>query len=88
MNIWRTVRRSREETVWNALDPTMQGMVNQGGVLRGIEGVDTPPRIALFPYVSAYSTTAVTTKVNVNGRRPSMVVLTPKSASAMPSPWT
>ena len=37
----------------------MQGMVNQGGVLRGIEGVDTPPRIALFPYVSAYSTTAV-----------------------------
>ena len=59
MNIWRTVRRSREETVWNALDPTMQGMVNQGGVLRGIEGVDTPPRIALFPYVSAYSTTAV-----------------------------
>ena len=58
MNIWRTVRRSREETVWNALDPTMQGMVNQGGILRGIEGVDTPPRIALFPYVSAYSTTA------------------------------
>ena len=59
MNIWRTVRRSREEAVWNALDPTMNGMVNQGGVLRGIQGVDTPPRIALFPYVSAYATTAV-----------------------------
>ena len=59
MNIWRTVRRSREETVWNALDPTMNGMVNQGGVLRGIQGVDTPPRIALFPYVSGYATTAV-----------------------------
>ena len=59
MNIWRTVRRSREETVWNALDPTMEGMVNQGGILRGIEGVNTPPRIALFPYVSAYSTTAL-----------------------------
>ena len=59
MNIWRTVRRSREETVWNALDPTMQGMVNQGGVLRGIQGVDTPPRVALFPYVSGYATTAV-----------------------------
>ena len=37
----------------------MNGMVNQGGVLRGIQGVDTPPRIALFPYVSAYATTAV-----------------------------
>ena len=49
------MRRSREETVWNALDPTMNGMVNQGGVLRGIQGVDTPPRIALFPYVSAYA---------------------------------
>ena len=59
MNIWRNVRRSREETVWNALDPTMNGMVNQGGVLRGIQGVDTPPRIALFPYVSGYATTAV-----------------------------
>ena len=59
MNIWRTVRRSREETVWNALDPTMNGMVNQGGVLQGIQGVDTPPRIALFPYVSGYATTAV-----------------------------
>ena len=59
MNIWRTVRRSREETVWNALDPTMRGMVNQGGVLRGIQGVDTPPRVALFPYVSGYATTAV-----------------------------
>ena len=58
MNIWRTVRRTREETVWNALDPTMQGMVNQGGVLKGIEGVNTPPRIALFPYVSSYATTA------------------------------
>ena len=59
MNIWRSVRRSREESVWNALDPTMDGMVNQGGILRGIEGVDTPPRIALFPYISGYATTAV-----------------------------
>ena len=57
MNIWRSVRRSREETVWNALDPTQNGMVNQGGVLRGIQGVDTPPRIALFPYLSAYAQT-------------------------------
>ena len=55
MNIWRSVRRSREETVWNALDPTQDGMVNQGGVLQGIQGVDTPPRIALFPYLSAYA---------------------------------
>ena len=59
MNIWRSVRRSREETVWNALDPTQNGMVNQGGVLRGIQGVDTPPRIALFPYLSAYAQTGL-----------------------------
>ena len=58
MNIWRVVRRSREETVWNALNPTQDGMVNQGGELRGIVGIDPPPRIALFPYVSAYATTA------------------------------
>lgn len=59
MNAWRVVRRNREETVWNALDPTQSSMVNQGGVLRGIQGVDTPPRIALFPYVSSYATTAL-----------------------------
>ena len=59
MNIWRSVRRSREETVWNALDPTQDGMVNQGGVLQGIQGVDTPPRIALFPYLSAYAQTGL-----------------------------
>ena len=58
MNMWRSVRRSREESVWNALDPTQDGMVNQGGLLLGIEGIDTPPRIALFPYVSAYTQTA------------------------------
>ena len=60
MNAWRIVRRSREETVWNALDPTQQGMVNQGGVLRGISGVDTPPRVAVFPYLSAYAQNAPT----------------------------
>ena len=65
MNIWRIVRRSREETVWNALDPTQDGMVNQGGLLRGIEGVDTPPRVALFPYVSSYAQTAL----DDNGQR-------------------
>ena len=59
MNIWRSVRRSREETVWNALDPTQDGMVNQGGVLQGIQGVDTPQRIALFPYLSAYAQTGL-----------------------------
>ncbi|MGB2423446.1 MAG: DUF5916 domain-containing protein [Flavobacteriales bacterium] len=59
MNVWRIVRRNREESVWNALDPTQDGMVNQGGILRGIQGVDTPPRIALFPYVSTYATAAV-----------------------------
>jgi len=59
MNIWRSVRRSREETVWNALDPTQNGMVNQGGVLQGIQGVDTPQRIALFPYLSAYAQTGL-----------------------------
>ena len=43
--------------MWNALDPTQNGMVNQGGVLRGIKGWGTPPRIALFPYLSAYAQT-------------------------------
>ncbi|MEY3009368.1 MAG: hypothetical protein RLZZ314_10 [Bacteroidota bacterium] len=59
MNAWRIVRRTREESVWNALDPTQDGWVNQGGVLQGIQGVNTPPRVAVFPYLSTYAQTAL-----------------------------
>ncbi|MAI23515.1 MAG: hypothetical protein CL828_05595 [Crocinitomicaceae bacterium] len=53
MNMYRGIRRLREDDVWNPMDPT-QRLLNQGGVLVGIEGITPPPRISLFPYFSAY----------------------------------
>ena len=53
MNMYRGIRRLREDDVWNPMDPT-QRLLNQGGVLIGIEGITPPPRISLFPYLSAY----------------------------------
>jgi len=38
MNMYRTMRRSREESVWNPMDPT-QKLLNQGGLLRGITNI-------------------------------------------------
>lgn len=53
MNMYRGIRRHREDDVWNPMDPT-QRLLNQGGVLLGIEGIVPPARISLFPYLSAY----------------------------------
>ena len=53
MNMFRSIRRHREESVWNPMDPT-QRLLNQGGLLEGIEGITPPLRLSLFPYLSAY----------------------------------
>lgn len=55
-NASRTIRRFRETSYWNPQDPTLEGELNQGGVLTGIDGIDPPARISLFPYVSSYVT--------------------------------
>jgi len=55
INAYRTLRRLREESVWNPMDPTQEGLLNQGGVLQGISGIDPPLRISLIPYFSAYA---------------------------------
>lgn len=57
MNMYRTLRRQREESVWNPMDPT-QKLLNQGGVLRGISKIDPPLRLSLFPYLSTYGIAA------------------------------
>ena len=55
INFYRGIRRLREESVWNPMDPT-QETLNQGGVLTGIKGIDPPLRLSLFPYFSSYAT--------------------------------
>ncbi len=47
----RQTRRLRESTFWNPLDPDLNGFVNQFGVLKGIENIDTPSRLSFTPFV-------------------------------------
>ncbi len=57
INFYRGIRRLREESVWNPMDPN-QETLNQGGLLTGIQGIDPPLRLSLFPYFSSYATAA------------------------------
>ena len=54
MNFYRYVRRYRSDFVWRAMDPNQEGLMNQGGLLTGIQGIAPPPRFSLYPYASAY----------------------------------
>ncbi|HTF03562.1 MAG TPA: DUF5916 domain-containing protein [Bacteroidia bacterium] len=54
VNYTRIIRRYREQSWWNAVDPNVNGLVNQSGDLEGLQNIDSPVRLALFPYVSGY----------------------------------
>jgi len=56
VNFYRKIRRFREFSVWEPMDPTstVEGL-RENGELHGFRGITPPPRITLFPYVSAYA---------------------------------
>ncbi|MBC8436147.1 MAG: carbohydrate binding family 9 domain-containing protein [Bacteroidetes bacterium] len=54
MNCQRDIRRYRELSSWNFIDAKVRGIVNQTGILRGIQGIKPPLRLSLTPYVSGY----------------------------------
>ncbi|MFN0203703.1 MAG: DUF5916 domain-containing protein [Bacteroidia bacterium] len=54
INFYRTVRRTRQRSFWNEVNPKTEGYVNQFGILDGIENVKPPFRLMFFPYISSY----------------------------------
>lgn len=50
----RDLRRLRENSFWNPVDPNIDGFVNQFGILRGIKDINTPFRLSATPYISGY----------------------------------
>ncbi len=50
----REIRRFREQSYWNPVNPAVQGWVQQSGLLTHLENIKTPVRLGLFPYVSGY----------------------------------
>ena len=53
-NFTRHIRRNREDSNWQYYDATKLNYLSQFGNLEGVEGLKSPVRLALFPYVSAY----------------------------------
>mgnify|MGYP006280969451 CR=1 FL=1 len=51
----RQIRRYREQTVWNPMDPNKDGFLNQFGKLKGIKDIEPPLRLSLMPYLSSYA---------------------------------
>lgn len=51
----RMVSRTGELSTWSPVNPKVDGIVNQWGNLKGVEGVKPPLRLALSPYIAGYS---------------------------------
>jgi hypothetical protein len=54
INFWREIRRTREQSSWNFVNRRIGNNMAFKGILKGIEGITPPVRLALFPYVSGY----------------------------------
>lgn len=51
-NILRKIRRRRENSFWNAVDPKINALVRQFGHLTGLQNLKPPVRLSLTPYVA------------------------------------
>lgn len=52
INFGREVRRNRETSFWNEIDPKIDGLLVQAGLLNGIKNIKTPVRLMVTPYLS------------------------------------
>ncbi len=53
VNFSRVVRRQRSQSWWNPIDPAVDGLLNQFGILKGIKNIKSPIRLQATPYVAA-----------------------------------
>jgi hypothetical protein len=54
LNFFREIRRDRFTYTWNAIDRAKGATINQAGILKGIENINTPTRLFFIPYTSGY----------------------------------
>lgn len=58
INFVRRVQRNQEKSFWTAIDPNIDGYLNQCGTLTGIRDVKPPVRIQATPFLAVYGLTA------------------------------
>ncbi len=54
INFARSIRRTREESWWSPVDVAEKGLIQQVGLLQGLENIKAPFRLSLSPYVSSF----------------------------------
>jgi hypothetical protein len=54
INFMREIKRDVQKYTWNLVDTKIGAVIPQAGVLEGIENINTPTRLFLIPYSSAY----------------------------------
>jgi len=52
LNMFREIRRFRQQVFWNELDPKVDGFLTQSGNMHGVRDIDPPLRLAFIPYVA------------------------------------
>lgn len=52
INFMRQSTFLNEDSYWNPIDPEIDGFLNQSGQVKNLEGIETPPRLFFYPYVS------------------------------------
>jgi hypothetical protein len=55
VNFVREVRRRREISYWNEVNPNVVGYLNQSGTMNGIANIQSPVRLSATPYFSVYA---------------------------------
>ncbi|MEZ4853570.1 DUF5916 domain-containing protein [Flavobacterium sp.] len=62
INFMREIRRKRQKFTWNYINTQLGTIIQQAGVLSGIENIKTPTRLFLIPYASGYAYASSTQK--------------------------
>lgn len=54
INFMRKIQSKNETSYWNYVDNSVDGLVNQSGVLKGLKGIKPPLRLSVSPYITTY----------------------------------
>jgi len=52
INFGRNIRRYREQSWWNEIDPALTGFLAQSGVLKNLRDLKPPLRLSLYPFLA------------------------------------
>ncbi len=52
INFGRNIRQTREQSWWSEIDPNIDGVLQQSGLLKGISDIEPPIRLSLYPFLA------------------------------------